>query len=135
MLDLHKPFLNGFEILTHHHSIEDEGYVPVIMLTADNSPQSVVDALQGGARDFLTKPFDQAEVLSRLANLLEVRLLHKKFRIQNSQLEERVRERTQELNKTRLQAIRGLGKAAEYRDTDTGLQAVRVGMVVVIPMG
>ncbi len=126
LLDLHMPHLNGFEVLAQLNWIEDDGYVPVIMLTADNSPQSRLDALREGARDFLTKPFDQAEVLSRLANLLEVRLLHKKIRTQNSQLEERVRERTEELNKTRIQAIRGLGKAAEYRDTDTGLHVVRI---------
>ncbi len=135
LLDLYMPYLNGFEVMEQLRRTEKDGYVPVLVLTADISPQTRLDALRGGARDFLTKPFDRTEVLTRLGNLLEVRLLYNKVRSQNALLEERVRERTQELHETRLQAIRGLGKAAEYRDTDTGMHVVRISRYAALLAG
>jgi putative two-component system response regulator len=68
------------------------------------------------------------EVLNRIRNMLEVRLLHNRIREQNEVLEQRVRERTAELNETRLEIIRRLGLAAEYRDNETGLHIIRMSL-------
>ena len=75
---------------------------------------------------FSSKPFDRVELLSRIRNMLEVRLLHKAIKHQNRILEERVLERTRELDETRLEIIRRLGRAAEYRDNETGLHIIRM---------
>ncbi|MDH4191548.1 MAG: HD domain-containing protein, partial [Betaproteobacteria bacterium] len=83
-------------------------------------------ALQSGAKDFLTKPFDNLEVLTRIANILEVRMMHNRVREHNRELELRVQERTRELHDTRLEIIRRLGRAAEYRDHDTGQHILRM---------
>ena len=77
LLDLHMPYLDGFVVL---RSIVEEtppgGYVPVLVLTADVTPEAKQRALSRGARDFLVKPLDATETLLRIHNLLETRLLH-----------------------------------------------------------
>jgi len=125
LLDLSMPHKDGFEVLTEIKALE-ENYPPVIVLTALNDVDSRVKALERGARDFISKPFDRVELLSRMHNMLEVRLLHKAVRNQNEVLEERVRERTRELEDTRREIIRRLGRAAEYRDNETGLHIIRM---------
>ena len=74
----------------------------------------------------MQKPFDSLEALARIHNLLEVRLLHKALRQHNAVLEDRVRARTQELQETRLEIVRRLGRAVEYRDNETGLHVIRM---------
>ena len=76
LLDLQMPGMDGFQVMEGLKEIESEGYLPVLAVTAQ--PAHKLRALQGGAKDFISKPFDQAEVLMRVSNMLEVRLLHKK---------------------------------------------------------
>lgn len=73
LLDVMMPGMDGFEVLRQLTAIETEGYLPVLVLTAQ--PGHKLQALQAGARDFVSKPFDQIELLHRVHNLLEVRLL------------------------------------------------------------
>jgi len=73
LLDLQMPGMDGFQVLDGLKQIETEGSLPVLMITAQ--PDHKLRALKAGAKDFVTKPFDLAEVLSRVHNLLEVRLL------------------------------------------------------------
>jgi signal transduction histidine kinase/DNA-binding response OmpR family regulator len=77
LLDLHMPHLDGFAVLEQvtDGKAEDE-YLPVLVLTADVSPDVKQRALAGGAKDFVTKPLDATEVLLRIRNLLETRFLH-----------------------------------------------------------
>jgi putative two-component system response regulator len=82
--------------------------------------------LECGAKDFISKPFDHLETLTRIYNLLEVRLMHKQVRDQNVVLERQVKQRTQELYNTRQEVIRRLGLAAEYRDNETGNHIIRM---------
>ena len=75
LLDLQMPGLDGFGVMEGLKVIERGGYLPVLVITA--LPEQKLRALQAGAKDFLGKPFDRAEVLARIHNMLEVRLLHR----------------------------------------------------------
>lgn len=126
LLDIRMPKMDGFQVMEKLKEIEHDNYVPVLVLTAQNDDTTKLRALKAGAKDFLVKPFDQSEVLLRISNMLEVRLLHKQARNQNKILDQRVNERTRELNDTRLEIIRRLGRAAEFRDNETGLHIIRM---------
>ena len=98
LLDLRMPYLDGFAVLSQLRAKLPAGtYLPVLVLTADTTPEAKQRALASGANDFLTKPFDPIEVVLRTRNLLETRYLHQQLQQQNEQLEEKVRERTHEL--------------------------------------
>ncbi|MDH5407631.1 MAG: two-component system response regulator [Gammaproteobacteria bacterium] len=125
LLDLNMPHIDGFGVMEQMKEITED-YPPILVLTALKDRDSRVKALEGGARDFVSKPFDRVELLSRIRNMLEVRLLNKAMKNQNIVLEQKVRERTQELDETRLEIIRRLGRAAEYRDNETGLHIIRM---------
>src|SRR5271168_657857 len=92
LLDLQMPGLDGFHVMAGLKTNESDGYLPVIVLTAQ--PGHKLRALQAGARDFISKPFDLVEVKTRIRNMLEVRLLYKKLEDHSKHLEEVVRERT-----------------------------------------
>ena len=92
LLDLQMPGMDGFQVMEGLKEIETDGYLPVLVITAQ--PGHKLRALQAGAKDFISKPFDLAEVLTRVHNMLEVRLLHKELHNYNDVLEQRVRERT-----------------------------------------
>lgn len=126
LLDLNMPHMNGFEVLDKIRELSADEYPPVLILTAQSDRDSRLRALDGGARDFITKPFDRVELLTRIRNMLEVRLLHKTIKNQNVILEQKVLERTKELHETRLEIVRRLGRAAEYRDNETGLHIIRM---------
>jgi putative two-component system response regulator len=101
LLDLLMPQLDGFGVMEQIRPLVPEGtYLPVLVLTADISPEPKHRALLMGANDFLTKPFDQAEVLLRIGNLLETRRLYLQLQAHNEVLERKVRERTAELART-----------------------------------
>ena len=84
LLDLLMPGMDGFQVMDNLKEIETGGYLPVLVVTAQ--PSHKLRALKAGARDFVSKPFDLAEVLIRVHNLLEVRLLH----LESKKLYERV---------------------------------------------
>lgn len=78
LLDLSMPGMDGYEVMEGLKEIEAGGYLPVLVLTAQ--PEQKLRALNAGARDFVSKPFDVAEVLVRVHNMLEVRLLQQETR-------------------------------------------------------
>jgi putative two-component system response regulator len=126
-LDLQMPAPSGLELL---RALDERLHaavpLPVIVLTADVASESKRAALDLGARDFLTKPFDPEEVRLRARNLLEMRLLQLDQQRYAAQLEDGVRERTQHLEQARLEILQRLALAAEYRDDDTGEHTARV---------
>jgi len=126
LLDLNMPYLDGFAVMAQLKELEQDDYAAVLVLTAQSDTATRLRALESGARDYLTKPFDRLEVLTRMRNMLEVRLLHNQVRDQNKILEHKVKQRTQELMETRMEIIRRLGRAAEYRDNETGLHIIRM---------
>jgi adenylate cyclase len=84
VLDLQMPGMDGFQVMEGLKQIEKDGYLPVLVITAQ--PGHKLRALQSGAKDFISKPFDVAEVLTRVHNMLEVRLLHVAIRRKNDEL-------------------------------------------------
>src|SRR5213592_1085841 len=108
LLDLAMPHVDGFQILERIKPlVPPKAYLPVLVLTADNTMETKRRALESGAKDFLTKPFDQVEVLLRIRNLLETRLLHQELARHNESLEQTVRERTERLLQTEKLATMG----------------------------
>jgi PAS domain S-box-containing protein len=95
LLDLQMPGMDGFEVMEGLKTNEADGYLPVLVVTAQ--PGHKLRALQAGARDFVSKPFDLVEVTTRIRNMLEVRLLYRRLESHSKVLEETVRERTAEL--------------------------------------
>lgn len=126
LLDLSMPYLDGFQVMALLQELGGGEFLPIIVLTANSDPDTKLRALAAGAMEFLGKPFDLVEVQLRIRNMLQTRLMHKALRQQNQQLEVRVRDRTRELDQTRLEVIRRLGRAAEYRDNETGLHTIRM---------
>jgi PAS domain S-box-containing protein len=98
LLDLQMPGMDGFQVLQALKEIETNGYLPVLVITAQ--PGHKLRALQAGAKDFVSKPFDLVEVQTRIYNMLEVRLLYKKLQNYNKELEQTVAERTAELRES-----------------------------------
>lgn len=94
LLDLHMPHRHGLDVLEDLSRTTPAGdYRPVLVLTADATPETRDRALAIGARDFVTKPFDATEVLLRVENLLETRLLHLDERAARARAEQATRER------------------------------------------
>jgi putative two-component system response regulator len=128
LLDLHMPAPDGFAVMEQlRDQISATVSLPVLVLTGDATDEVKRRALSGGARDFLTKPFDQHEVRLRVQNLLEIRRLQLKQRETELELEQRVAMRTAELEEARLEVLERLATAGEFRDDETGEHARRVG--------
>ena len=101
LLDLSMPYLDGFALMEMIRAAQPPGtYLPILVLTADATAPTRRRALASGANDFLTKPFEYEEVAQRCKNLLETRALHLALRDQNAALEETVRRRTADLERT-----------------------------------
>jgi PAS domain S-box-containing protein len=98
LLDLQMPGMDGFQVMEGLKTNDDDGYLPVLVITAQ--PGHKLRALQAGARDFISKPFDLVEVKTRIRNTLEVRLLYRRLEEHGRQLEAAVRERTAELRES-----------------------------------
>ncbi|MEP7181990.1 MAG: response regulator [Betaproteobacteria bacterium] len=98
LLDLQMPGMDGFQVMEGLKTNQRDGYLPVLVITAQ--PGHKLRALQAGARDFISKPFDLVEVRTRIRNMLEVRLLYGKLENYSKILEEKVLERTAELRES-----------------------------------
>jgi PAS domain S-box-containing protein len=98
LLDLQMPGMDGFEVMEGLKAQNTDAYVPVLVITAE--PGHKLRALQAGAKDFISKPFDLIETKTRIRNMLEVRLLYRKLEKFNKELEQTVQERTAELRES-----------------------------------
>ncbi len=126
LLDINMPHLDGYQVMQQLQSLNDPLLPPIIILTAQSSKDYLLRSLALGARDFVSKPFDVNELIMRVRNLLEAQLAQRLLLDQKSMLEEMVRSRTEELHHTRLEIVQRLGKAAEYRDEETGNHILRM---------
>jgi putative two-component system response regulator len=133
VIDLHMPGLDGFGVMEQlRPQLDAAGYLPILVLTADVTESARRRALESGARDFLTKPIDSMEVILRTRNLLETRMLYLELELRNVDLEQRVRERTAQVEAAQLETLDRLARTAEYRDDQTGRHVVRVGRVAAL---
>lgn len=126
LADLNMPVMDGYAFI--QHALARQPDLPVVVVSGVGTVDKAVEALRLGAWEFITKPVSRFEVVEcTLARVLErARLLRENRRYQH-QLELLVDERTAELMDTRRQILFSLGKAAEYRDNETGRHVIRVG--------
>jgi len=128
LLDLQMPAPDGYEVLRLLEPLtHGDPSLPVVVLTADVTVETKRRALTMGAKDFLTKPYDHTELALRVANLLETRALQIKLQHHAATLEQRVLERTADLERARRETLERLALAGEFRDDNTSEHAVRVG--------
>ena len=129
LLDINMPIMDGFAVLSLiEQTIEKNQRPPVIMLTAQADENSRIKALEGGASDYITKPFNRVELLKRVEIHLENHFAKRFLASENQLLEQLVKERTAALEKAKLEMIFRLGRAAEYRDNETGNHVKRVSL-------
>ncbi|SHF51452.1 putative two-component system response regulator [Desulfacinum infernum DSM 9756] len=133
LLDLAMPGLDGLEVLRRVKADAVVKHIPVVMVTGMDDSRTRVEALEEGADDFLSKPFDYAELRARVRSLLKVKAYHDHLRRYNLRLEKTVEERTRELREAleHLKAVSEetilrLCRAAEYRDEETGMHIWRM---------
>jgi len=124
LLDLQMPGLDGFQVMEALKTLEPDGYLPVLVVTAQ--PEQKLRALQAGAKDFVSKPFQLAEVLARVHNMLEVRLLHRQLHQYSAGLASQLRERTADLQESYLETIYTMTRAVENKDVDIGAHGQRI---------
>jgi putative two-component system response regulator len=127
LLDIVMPGYSGLDILTAIQTDGQLAHIPVVMLTALEDRETKCQALSQGATDFLAKPVDPSELISRVRNVLLVKSHHDHLRHHAADLERMVRERTAQLEASHQNVIHCLARAAEYRDDDTGRHVIRVG--------
>jgi DNA-binding NtrC family response regulator len=118
LLDLQMPGMDGFHVMEGLKAIETDSYLPVLVITAQ--PGHKLRALEAGAKDFISKPFDLAEVKTRIRNMLEVRLLYKKIENDNKVLEQTVQERTGALIRANEQLLKEI---EERKGTEESLRS------------
>ena len=121
LLDLQMPGMDGFQVMEGLKAIETDSYVPVLVITAQ--PGHKLRALEAGAKDFISKPFDLVEVKTRIHNILEVRLLYRKIENYNKMLEQTVQERTGELLRANMQLTQEIDERRRAEESLRGTYA------------
>lgn len=119
LLDVMMAGMDGYEVCKRLKADLRTQEIPVIFLTAQNDVNNEAFGLEIGAVDYLHKPCHPAIVLQRVR-------IHLELHNQNRALEQRVRERTNEVEEARLEVVRRLGRAGEYRDNETGMHVIRM---------
>jgi len=126
LLDIMMPGMDGFEVATRLKEEPASRDIPIIMVTALDDTQSLIRGLACGAEEFLTKPLDNNELQIRVRNMLRLKKASDQLKKQNDILEKKVEKRTKQLNTSYLAAVDALGKAADYRDDETGAHVRRI---------
>ena len=134
LLDLQMPVMDGFQVMEGLKTNHTDAYLPVIVLTAQ--PGHKLRALQAGAKDFISKPFDLIEIKTRIYNMLVVRFLYKKLENYNKLLEQTVQERTAELRESEAR-YRSLTELASdwYWEQDENMKFTKVSGPVLEMLG
>lgn len=134
LLDLQMPVMDGFQVMEGLKTNHADPYLPVLVLTAQ--PGHKLQALLAGAKDFVSKPFDMVEVLTRIGNMVEVRLLYKQLADYSKQLEQEVLERTAELRESEAR-FKGLTELASdwYWEQDETMKFTKVSGPVLDLLG
>ncbi len=119
LLDIMMPEIDGFEVCRQLKADLSTRHIPIIFITAKIGLDDEIKGLELGAVDYITKPISPPIVQARVHTQLALY-------DQNRVLDGKVREQTAQLHETRLAIIRRLGRAAEYKDNETGLHVIRM---------
>jgi putative two-component system response regulator len=111
------PHLDGLDVMAQLNQIAEATYLPILILSADVTPEMRQEALSRGAKDFVSKPFQQDEIVARIKTLLQTRQLYLQIQSQNQLLEAKVRERTKALEEAQIEIVERLAVAAEFATT------------------
>ena len=131
LLDIMMPGMDGYQVIQRLKANPVTRFIPVLFITAKESPEDEQKGFDLGCVDYITKPISAPRVRARVRT-------HLALHDQNRVLEARVRERTRELEDTRLSIIQRLGRAAEYRDNETGMHVIRMShssQIVALELG
>mgnify|MGYP000013210076 CR=1 FL=1 len=126
ILDIMMPQVDGLEVLRHVKSSEELKFIPVIIMTAVMDREVRYHALDMGADEFLNKPIDIYELRARVRTLLSVKEYHDFLSNLANMLKAEVDKKTKELREAQLETVRRLGRAAEFRDDETGNHIIRM---------
>ncbi len=126
ILDLAMPELDGFEFMDLARRQRPESFLPILVISGHGDPDIRSRALESGARDFISKPFDMVEVAARIRNMAEMKYIYDQLRRQNRELEERVEARTRKLQRTFREVINSLSTAVEYHNKETATHLKRI---------
>jgi len=126
LLDLMMPDMDGFHVAAQLKKQPATASIPIILVTSLTDKPSMIRGLSFGAEEFLSKPVDSNELQIRVRNMLRLKKASDQLRNQNEMLEGKVRERTKELKDGFLSMLEALGKAADYRDDETGAHVRRI---------
>ena len=140
LVDALMPEMDGFAVIKTLREDERTSHIPIIVLTGENTREKRIRAIKVGANDFLSKPVDTEELFIRIKNNIRLKEYQDIILKQNVLLEERVEERTMELqkayeelikvnktvNQSYKETIHRLAVASEYKDEDTGSHIKRI---------
>ncbi|TLS65651.1 response regulator [Mariprofundus erugo] len=126
LLDIMMPEMDGFEVVTRLKQEDGSRTIPVIMITALEDKASVIRALSSGAEEYLTKPIDATELHVRVRNMLRLKRSADHLKNHNEQLEAEVCKRTADLQQSFMATLDSLGRAADFRDDETGAHVRRI---------
>ena len=133
LIDLDMPDVGGLELLREVATLRREGeYLPVFVVCADATMRVKLVALDAGATDFLTKPFDATEVGLRVLHALETRQLYLRLDEHGRTLDSQVRTRTEDLERAHLDSLRRLMLVNEMRDDESAQHTTRVGVAAAL---
>jgi putative two-component system response regulator len=134
LLDIMMPGMDGYEVAGILKSKESTRDIPILFITAVTEVESIVKAFDSGGVDYITKPFNKRELLSRVHTHMQIKLMQDELREKNALLEDRelqlvglVEEKTRKLERTTSALVTALENANFYNDTDTGSHIKRVG--------
>ncbi len=125
LLDVMMPGMDGHEVCRRLNENPATRDIPVIFLTVKSEVADELKGFQLGANDYITKPMSPPIVMARVRTHLALRRAHRELADQNRILEQRVRERTEELSRTQDVAIYCMASLAETRDAETGMHIMR----------
>ena len=126
LLDVMMPGIDGHEVCQRLKNNPETTHIPIIFVTAKTETEDESKGFALGAVDYITKPISPSVVLARVKTHLQLKQAQESLKDQNRVLEQAVAQRTQELEETRLEIILKLGRAAEFKDTETGLHVIRM---------
>ncbi|MBF0469121.1 MAG: response regulator, partial [Desulfamplus sp.] len=126
LLDIMMPEMDGYEVCRRLKEDQNLKEIPVIFISALNETKDIIKAFSSGGVDYITKPFQIAEVKARVSTHLKIHKLQAELEMHNLNLNRLVREQVQEISESQIATIFALAKLAEHRDDDTGTHLFRI---------